>query len=55
MTFNFSSIDLQVHDGIAVLALNRPEVRNAIDDAMRGELTTRSKKSAATPPFAPWC
>ena len=39
MTFNFSSIDLQVQDGIAVLALNRPDVRNAIDDAMRGELT----------------
>lgn len=33
-----SAIDLQVRDGIAVLALNRPDVRNAIDDAMRGEL-----------------
>jgi len=30
-----SPIDLQVQDGIAVLALNRPEVRNAMDDAMR--------------------
>ena len=37
MTSSISSspIDLQLHDGIAVLALNRPEVRNALDDATR--------------------
>lgn len=33
-----SAIELSVEDGIATLVLDRPEVRNAIDDAMRGEL-----------------
>lgn len=33
-----SYIELHVHDGIAILALNRPEVRNAIHDDMRTEL-----------------
>ena len=33
-----SSIELRVADGIATLTLNRPEVRNALDDAMRGLL-----------------
>ena len=32
------SIELAYQDSIAVLRLNRPEVRNAIDDAMRIEL-----------------
>ncbi len=30
--------ELRIETGVAVLALNRPEVRNAIDDAMRIEL-----------------
>ena len=33
-----AAIECQVSDGIATLLLNRPEVRNAIDDAMRAEL-----------------
>ena len=33
-----SSIELSVADGVATLTLNRPEVRNAMDDAMRTEL-----------------
>ncbi len=33
-----SPIDLQVQDGIALITLNRPEVRNAMDDAMRVDL-----------------
>ncbi len=32
------AILMRVEDGIAVLTLNRPEVRNAIDDAMRAVL-----------------
>lgn len=32
------AILLQVDAGIATITLNRPEVRNAIDDTMRGEL-----------------
>lgn len=31
-------IDLQVSDGVATLALNRPEVRNALNDPMRAML-----------------
>ncbi len=31
-------VKLTVDDSIAILTLNRPQVRNAIDDAMRGEL-----------------
>ena len=30
-------VELSVADGVATIAFNRPEVRNAIDDAMRGE------------------
>ncbi len=32
-------VKLSIDDTIAILTLNRPQVRNAIDDAMRGELT----------------
>lgn len=34
----FAALALEVADGIATLTLNRPNVRNAIDDAMRGEM-----------------
>lgn len=30
-------VELSIADGIAIVTLNRPEARNAIDDAMRGE------------------
>jgi enoyl-CoA hydratase/carnithine racemase len=33
-----AAIELRVNDGIATLLLNRPQARNAIDDAMRAEL-----------------
>ena len=33
-----AAIELRVNDGVATLLLNRPQVRNAIDDAMRAEL-----------------
>ena len=29
---------MRIENGVAVLALNRPEVRNAVDDAMRAEM-----------------
>ena len=32
------TIERRTEDGIALVLLNRPEVRNAIDDAMRSEL-----------------
>lgn len=31
-------IDVEMRGGAAIVTLNRPEVRNAIDDAMRGDL-----------------
>lgn len=30
-------IEVERHDGVALIALNRPDVHNAMDDAMRGE------------------
>ncbi|MEV4381816.1 enoyl-CoA hydratase-related protein [Streptosporangium sp. NPDC049644] len=33
-----SAVDFQVHDGLAVIRLNRPQARNAIDEAMAGDL-----------------
>ena len=38
---------VDVGDGVAVLTLNRPEVRNAIDDAMREELGVRLREVGA--------
>ena len=35
-----AAIELRVHDGVATLLLNRPQVRNAIDD-MRTEFIER--------------
>jgi enoyl-CoA hydratase/carnithine racemase len=42
-----ASIELEVHDGIATLALNRPQVRNALDDAMRGLLIDALERVSA--------
>ncbi|MDM0032016.1 enoyl-CoA hydratase/isomerase family protein [Variovorax sp. J22P271] len=38
MTTSSLYIDLRTEDGIAILSLNRPDVRNAINDDMRGDL-----------------
>lgn len=40
-------VKLAIHNSIAVLTLNRPQVRNAIDDAMRGELIAALDRVAA--------
>src|SRR3974377_2159947 len=40
-------VELSIADSVAVLALNRPEVRNAINDAMRGELFAAIERAAA--------
>ncbi|MEK9682902.1 MAG: enoyl-CoA hydratase/isomerase family protein [Rhodospirillaceae bacterium] len=32
------NIDVETHENIALVALNRPDVRNAIDDSMRSDL-----------------
>ena len=40
-------VEFSIADSVAVLALNRPEVRNAINDAMRGELFAAIERAAA--------
>ena len=40
-------IDLQVHAGIATLTLNRPDKRNAMSDAMRGQFIEALEHVAA--------
>ena len=42
-----SAVILTVEDGIATLRLNRPERRNAIDDATRGELIAALEQCGA--------
>jgi enoyl-CoA hydratase/carnithine racemase len=44
-----ATIRLDIADGIAVLTLDRPEVRNAIDDAMRGEMIAALERVGADP------
>ncbi|MBV7486614.1 enoyl-CoA hydratase/isomerase family protein [Bordetella sp. BOR01] len=44
-----TAILLDVQDGIGVLTLNRPAVRNAIDDAMRTELLDALDRAARDP------
>lgn len=41
------TIQLQVDAGVATLTLNRPDKRNAIDDAMRGEFLAALEQVAA--------
>ena len=40
-------VEFSVSNSVAVLTLNRPEVRNAINDAMRGELLAAIERAAA--------
>jgi enoyl-CoA hydratase/carnithine racemase len=40
-------VEFSISDSIAVLTLNRPEVRNAINDAMRSELLAAVERAAA--------
>jgi hypothetical protein len=44
------TIRLDVADGVAVLSLDRPEVRNAIDNAMRGDEMIAALERVATDP-----
>jgi len=49
MTDSTSAISLDVTDGIGTLTLNRPHVRNAIDDAMRTELLEALDRATRDP------
>jgi enoyl-CoA hydratase/carnithine racemase len=44
---DYSLIQLQVEGGIATLTLNRPDKRNAMSDAMRGEFIAALERVAA--------
>ncbi|MCD0505202.1 enoyl-CoA hydratase/isomerase family protein [Bordetella petrii] len=48
-THSSPTILLDVQDGVGVLTLNRPAVRNAIDDAMRTELLDALERAARDP------
>lgn len=49
MSGTASAISFSVEEGVATLRLNRPEVRNAIDDAMRGEMIAALEQAASDP------
>ena len=40
-------VELTMEDGVAIIALNRPEVRNAVNDAMRTEFVGALERVAA--------
>lgn len=44
-----TAIAYEVTDGVATLRLDRPERRNAIDDAMRGEMIAALEEAGADP------
>ena len=44
-----TGIEYSLEDGVATLRINRPEVRNAIDDATRGEMIAALEEAAADP------
>lgn len=44
---NYATIRLSNRDGVAVIALNRPEVMNALDTQMRAEITHAVKAAEA--------
>jgi enoyl-CoA hydratase/3-hydroxyacyl-CoA dehydrogenase len=47
--FAFSRVDLVVDDGVARITLNRPEVLNALDPELVGQLAERFAQAWATP------
>ena len=42
-----STIDIRIEDAVALLTLNRPDKRNAINDEMREEMTAAFERFAA--------
>ena len=47
--WTFDRVDLTVEDGIAHITLNRPEVMNALDPELVGQLDARFTEALATP------
>ena len=47
--FTFRRVDLAVSDGVARITLNRPEVLNALDEELVGQLSERLEEALATP------
>ncbi len=46
--FAFQRVDLAVKEGIATITINRPEVMNALDEEVVGQLTERFDEALAT-------
>jgi len=49
LPFAFRRVDLDVDDGIARITVNRPEVLNALDEEVVGQLRARLEEALATP------
>ena len=48
-TWSFRRVDLRVDDGVARITINRPEVLNALDEELIGQLDARLDEALATP------
>ncbi len=48
-TWTFRRVDLRVKDGVATITINRPEVLNALDEELVGQLSARLAEALATP------
>ncbi len=48
-TWRFRRVDLRVTDGVATITINRPEVLNALDEELVGQLGERFDEALATP------
>lgn len=44
----YSTLTLEINDGLAIVTLNRPEVMNALNTQMRAEITDAVKAAATT-------
>jgi len=47
--WSFRRVDLKLHEGIATIRLNRPEVMNALDAELVGQLSERLEEALGTP------
>ena len=49
-----SLVDMEIDDGVAIVSLNRPDVRNAINDALRAKLVAVLERIGDDKSFGRW-